>query len=223
MEIIAATQSQKSASTSDNAAASLADDFDTFLQLLTTQLQYQDPLDPLDSNEFTDQLVSFTGVEQSIETNKNLEQILGEMQQNDMSGALNYLGRAVTIDSATTGLKNGAAEWEYSLAGNANTTSITIRDGKNKIVHEDYGQTAAGLHQYSWTPPEGVAGPFTMDISAETSAEVAIQTTISSNGVIDSIETLEGNTYLSTNGLLVDPSRIIAVRDITPSAAENGS
>ena len=56
--------------------ASLAETFDTLLTLLTTQLQYQDPLDPMDTNEFTSQLVEFTGVEQAISTNKKLDQLI---------------------------------------------------------------------------------------------------------------------------------------------------
>ncbi|MCK5042335.1 MAG: hypothetical protein KAR62_08565, partial [Sphingomonadales bacterium] len=62
-------------SDSQKAKNTLGGDFNTFLSLLTTQLQYQDPLDPLDSNEFTNQLVQFTSVEQEIKSNENLENI----------------------------------------------------------------------------------------------------------------------------------------------------
>jgi len=53
--------------------ASLSQDFDDFLQLLTTQLQNQDPLNPMDSNEFTNQLVQFSQVEQQINSNQKLD------------------------------------------------------------------------------------------------------------------------------------------------------
>ena len=70
MEISAASGTRATAGQSQT---KLAEDFDQFLKLLTTQLQYQDPLDPMDSGEFTNQLVSFSQVEQSISTNKNLK------------------------------------------------------------------------------------------------------------------------------------------------------
>ena len=79
-------------SNADKTSVKLADTFDSFLTLLTAQLTNQDPLDPLDPNEFTDQLVSFTNVEQSIATNKNLEQLLASYQSNELASAVSYIG-----------------------------------------------------------------------------------------------------------------------------------
>ena len=62
--------------------ASLADNFDTFLTILTAQIQNQDPLEPMDSSKFTDQLVQFSGVEQQIKSNKQLEQLLAATNTN---------------------------------------------------------------------------------------------------------------------------------------------
>ena len=59
-----------------NSRKTIADNFDTFLQLLTTQLKNQNPLDPLDTNQFTAQLVQFSGVEQQLKTNEFLEALL---------------------------------------------------------------------------------------------------------------------------------------------------
>ena len=64
----------------ESGSAALAENFDAFLTLLTTQLRHQDPLEPMDSSEFTNQLVQFTGVEQAIYTNKNLEQLLAMLE-----------------------------------------------------------------------------------------------------------------------------------------------
>jgi len=119
--------------TNNNSAANVADtklaqDFDQFLVLLTTQLQFQDPLDPLDSSQFTEQLVSFTQVEQSITTNKNLEALISQTQTAAMSNAVGYLGTEVTIETDRSGLRDGVAKWEYGLQTNAEETTISILD-----------------------------------------------------------------------------------------------
>src|ERR1700739_1351134 len=75
-----------------NGASSLAGNFDTFLQLLTTQLQNQNPLDPLDTNQFTQQLVEFASVEQQINTNTNLQSLITIQQMTEETSALHPVG-----------------------------------------------------------------------------------------------------------------------------------
>ncbi|MHC4984186.1 MAG: flagellar hook assembly protein FlgD, partial [Planctomycetota bacterium] len=77
----------------------LASTFNNFLLLLTTQLQYQDPLSPLDTNQFTEQLVQFTNVEQSIKTNSKLDQLIALQGANQLTAALDYIGKTVDVDS----------------------------------------------------------------------------------------------------------------------------
>ena len=92
MEIPAIGTAAAASSVTNQSEQSLADSFDTFLTLLTTQLRYQDPLEPMESAEFTNQLVQFTQVEQSISTNKQLEQLIG-MQGANQAVAAKRLGR----------------------------------------------------------------------------------------------------------------------------------
>ena len=70
------TSNSSSSSTSSTATTGIADNFQTFLTLLTTQLQNQNPLDPLDTNQFTQQLVQFAGVEQQLKTNDSLSSLI---------------------------------------------------------------------------------------------------------------------------------------------------
>ena len=79
-------------------SASLAETFDTFLTLLTTQLQYQDPLDPMDTNEFTSQLVEFTSVEQAMATNKKLDSLIALQNSMQINDAVGYIGKTVGAD-----------------------------------------------------------------------------------------------------------------------------
>src|SRR5580658_5260093 len=75
-----------------NASQQLAGNFDTFLQLLTTQLQNQNPLDPLDTNQFTQQLVEFASVEQQINTNTNLQTMISLQPATEATSALQLVG-----------------------------------------------------------------------------------------------------------------------------------
>ena len=93
-----ATTSSKSAS--DAASASL--DYDAFLQLLIAQMQNQDPTDPLDASEQISQLATFSQVEQSIQTNTNLESLIA---QSSLSNASSYIGKTITSsDGKTSGV-----------------------------------------------------------------------------------------------------------------------
>src|ERR1700681_1510108 len=89
-----------------NASQQLAGNFDTFLQLLTTQLQNQNPLDPLDTNQFTQQLVEFASVEQQVNMNGNLQTLITAQQSTAATAALQFLGDTVTINSNTAALSN---------------------------------------------------------------------------------------------------------------------
>src|SRR5260221_13098221 len=84
-----------SASKSAAAAQEVSGTFDTFLKLLTAQLKSQDPLKPMDSSEFTQQLVSYSQVEQQINTNSNLEKLIGSVQANQFAGSVGYIGKTI--------------------------------------------------------------------------------------------------------------------------------
>ena len=93
----------------------IAGNFDTFLQILTTQLKNQNPLDPLDTNEFTSQLVQFSSVEQQLKTNDFLEALLGlnESTYNVNSQAVSFIGKEVSTKTTAAEYKNGAATWVF--------------------------------------------------------------------------------------------------------------
>src|SRR5271155_2046895 len=92
-----------------SAAQQLAGNFDTFLQLLTTQLQNQNPLDPLDTNQFTQQLVEFASVEQQVNMNTNLQTLISLQQTSQATSALQYLGNTVTVNSSPAALSNATS------------------------------------------------------------------------------------------------------------------
>ncbi|HEY0282651.1 MAG TPA: flagellar hook capping FlgD N-terminal domain-containing protein [Rhizomicrobium sp.] len=128
----------------------LAGNFQTFLTLLTTQLKNQDPTAPMDSTQFTQQLVMYSQVEQQIGTNTKLDSLisLGQSQFNNFS--VSYLGKNVVVTDGTASLREGAAEWTYALDGTAAATKLTVSDASGKTVFTKSGETAAGTHGFTW-------------------------------------------------------------------------
>src|ERR1044071_1210572 len=94
----AANAASQAASQAGSAQKTLASNFDTFLSLLTTQLKNQDPMSPMDSNQFTQQLVQFSQVEQQINSNKNLESLIALTKSQTTTAAVSYLGKTPTLN-----------------------------------------------------------------------------------------------------------------------------
>ncbi len=217
MEVNSAAANTTSAASQSQ--TKLAQDFDQFLTLLTTQLQFQDPLDPLDSNQFTEQLVSFTQVEQTITTNKNLERMISQTKTAAMSNAVGYLGTEVTIETDRAGLRNGTAKWEYGLETNAEEVKLTVQDASGKVIDEVFGPNKAGLHDFIWDAPADTPdGIYQLTISAETIDGTEIQAAIFSKGTVEAIEILDGDAHLSVNGILTAAGNIQAVKPNKPVA-----
>src|ERR1700716_2870140 len=118
------TTSTNKTSTASTATQGIADNFQPFLTLLTTQLQNQNPLDPLDTNQFTAQLVQFAGVEQQLKSNEQLESLIDIEKSAQAAAALAYGGNTVAVDGSTAQF-NGSATWNLK-ADKATTAAITI-------------------------------------------------------------------------------------------------
>src|SRR5882672_6224499 len=124
------------------AKTTLTGNFDTFLTLLTTQLKNQDPLSPMDSSQFTQQLVQFSQVEQSINANQNLESLISLTKQRVGGEAVSYLGKTVTLTDGAAGLNNGQAQWGYSLGSGSASTHLVVSDSNGRMVYAGTGDTA---------------------------------------------------------------------------------
>ncbi len=206
----------KEPNSSGVASLSLGETFDTFLALLTSQLQNQDPLDPLDSNQFTEQLVQFSGVEQSINTNNKLDQLIALQSGNQINSAVSYIGKTVEVIGDQLWLEDGAAAISYGLDGNAAETVITIVDETGTTVRTFTGETAAGRHELVWDGrdstgdplPEGVYG-FT--VTAVDSDQNTVATLTGSTGRVTGIEIVDGLITLKIGDLGVPVDRIFAV------------
>jgi len=129
--------------------AGIADNFDTFLSLLTAQLKNQNPLDPLDTNAFTQQLVQFSSVEQQLKTNDFLATLVQANTNAVQTNAVAYIGKTVAADGVRSELVNGKAVWNFSLEDAANVT-VTIKDKTGATVYSETGNLQAGAGQFNW-------------------------------------------------------------------------
>ena len=136
----------KSSESSDK----LEEELGRFLNLLVTQLKNQDPLDPLDANEFTSQLVAFAGVEQQIFANANLEKLLKLEQTNQISALVDFIGSTVEATGRTVPLQDGQAEIGYTMPFSANTATLTITNSAGLTVFQGDADTSSGKHVFAW-------------------------------------------------------------------------
>lgn len=204
------------------AVSSLADTFDTFLALLTTQLQNQDPLDPMKSSEFTSQLVQFAGVEQAINSNQKLDQLVQLQTSNQLNSAVSFIGKTVEVISDLLLLKDGAAKISYGLDRNAAQTFISITDENGRVVRTVQGETAAGRHEFEWDGRDtnGVQmsdGVYGFSVIATDGDDETIDTIAASFGRVTGVEIVENAPRLNIGELGVPFDAVFAVRENEPS------
>jgi len=195
---------------------SIAENFDTFLQLLTTQLRNQNPLDPLDTNQFTSQLVQFTSVEQQLKTNEFLEALMLSNQSSATTNAVSFIGKSVTASGVKTELIEGKASWGFNLAGDAEAVSITIKDAEGKVVYTETGALAAGEGAFVW---DGVgsdgqryqSGSFGITIDARNSAGAYVPVTTQTSGKVTGVDLSGSEPVLLVGSARVSLSSVTAV------------
>jgi len=126
-------QATTTGSASETAAEALDQNFELFLALLTTQLQNQNPLDPMDTGEMTSQIVQFTSVEQTVATNANLEKLIALNQAQSSGNAVEFIGKQVEALSSAARFEAGkTTEWRYSLSEDASEITLTVVDSTLK-------------------------------------------------------------------------------------------
>jgi len=187
------TTPSPAAGTSSTAQQELAGNFDTFLKLLTTQLQNQDPTAPMDSSQFTQQLVEFSQVEQQIDTNTNLKSLITLGQNQTSSYAMSYLGKNVVMTNGQQALSNGTADWTYGLNNDAASTTLTVTNSSGKIVYSAPGATGAGTHDFPWNGQDNNGnhlpdGTYTLGVSSVASDGSAVTTSVASKGLVSGID-----------------------------------
>ncbi len=206
----ALTQSQSS-------EQKLAEDLDQFMNLLVTQLKHQDPLDPMDPNEFTSQLVQFASVEQQIQSNKHLENMLDLQQTSLLGTAVGYIGTQVEVSGNKMPLENGAARADYELSGRSDSTTVTVTDDTGRVVFFTGGETEPGKHTFEWNGVDNFGFPvpddvYTVTVSALDNEGEAVGVTQSVTGTVTGVSIENGVATLDLGGTEYTVDDVISVR-----------
>ncbi len=227
------------ASTTNNAgtrigagSTMLASNFETFLTLLTSQLKNQDPLSPVDSNQFTAQLTQMAGVEQQLLTNDLLKGLLEAQGGGGLAGAATYIGKEATAAWSATKFTDGAATWSYELASNAASATLQVVDGAGKVVWSGAApDSTTGVHDFTWdgaanSGNDGQDGQvYSLRVVARDGAGGAIDAQVLTRGRITGVEMYDGEPYLTVGNSILPLSTVIALEEsrtaVTPPPAND--
>lgn len=223
------SSSSTSSSDSSKDAASLMGTTDQFLNLLLAQLKYQDPTQPMKGTEFIDSISRLSGVEQSINTNKHLENIASLLGGNNQTGtAVSYIDKNVSYNTSQIALKNHLTGFSYDLPTSNTPTGVTmtITDANGNVIVNVQGTNKAGVNNVKWdgtdsngnTVADGlykVSVQYPDPSNANSSISVATYTT----GVVTGADFTGTTPMLNIDGVEVPISAIKSINSNSTTAA----
>ncbi|MCA3753536.1 MAG: flagellar hook assembly protein FlgD [Phenylobacterium sp.] len=196
----------------------LATSYDTFMKLLTAQIKNQDPLAPMDGNQFTQQLVQMTGVQQQLYSNDLLKQLVTN-SGTGMSEAVSVIGREITAASDKAIVTAGEAKWNYNLAKDAASVKIEVLDSQGRLVAVSTPTNVqAGDRTFTWdgTDLNGVkranGGEYRLKITPLDGSGATVVSKVFQRGVVTAVEQVDGQPVLSIGGAKVPWSAVTSVR-----------
>jgi flagellar basal-body rod modification protein FlgD len=222
---VTATNTATNSSSNSSTASSnttIANNFQTFLTLLTTQLQNQNPLDPLDTNQFTAQLVQFAGVEQQLRQNDQLATLISLQKTAQSTAALGYVGYTVAVDGSKAPFDGtNSAAWTLD-APNDTTAAITITNSAGQTVFSGNYPISKGKANFTWDGKgndgtQWPAGYYTINASGKDTAGNSIGIPSEVQGVVDSVDLTASPPLLSVGGQTYTTDQIKRV--VRPGAA----
>ena len=172
--------------------------------LLTTQLKNQNPLDPLDTNQFTQQLVQFAQVEQQMKQNEQLASLVAMEKTAQATTALAYVGQTVAVDGQTAALSNGEATWSF-VAPKPVSAAITVKSATGQTVYTGSFTINTGTQNFTWDGRDnnGVKWPdgnYTMSVTAKDASGQSVAISSEVQGVVDSVDLTKSPPVLSIGG-----------------------
>lgn len=202
----------------EGALAKATGDFEMFLTLLTTQLQNQDPLDPMDSSEYTQQLVQYSQVEQSIQQTQVLKDIAAQLSAHDMAEASAFIGRGVEYDLPTAGLNEEPASWTWDSDVSVETLSATVTDSSGKTVYRDTITAGDRKGTFAWDGSLGGGltaphGAYTLALEGKNSSGASLPVSVRATGKVSEVTMGGGSVSLIAGGVSVPVSELVRVSD----------
>jgi flagellar basal-body rod modification protein FlgD len=196
-------------------AQSIAGNFQTFLTLLTTQLQNQDPTNPLDTNQFTQQLVEFAQVEQQLQSNSQLATLVSLQQTAQSTQLLNFVGDTVTVNGNTAQLTNGQTSWTFNSPQPA-TATVNISNSSGQLVYSGNLTLQTGLNTFNWNGQgsngtQWPDGTYSVSITAQSASGQPVSVTSEISGVVSSVNLTSNPPLLVINGQNYTVSQITGI------------
>ncbi|WP_462325514.1 flagellar hook assembly protein FlgD [Desulfoplanes sp.] len=202
---------------------------DAFLQLLVTQLENQDPLEPMEDTQFISQLAEFSNLEQMTNISGGIDTLVDNSSQDMLSG-VNYIGKGV-VSSGSTVSKSGdqTSALYYTIDNAAVRMTINIFDAAGNMVDsEEVGAKQAGTYGFNWDgiDYDGQAQPdgtYSVTFAAEGANGEPVLTSTEVAGVVSSVESVDGQTLLNlSDGRSVN---ILDVREVAmiPEASDQNA
>ncbi|OGN42377.1 MAG: flagellar hook capping protein [Caulobacterales bacterium RIFCSPHIGHO2_01_FULL_70_19] len=204
----------------------LASNFETFLSLLTAQLKNQDPLSPVDSNQFTAQLTQMAGVEQQLLTNELLKGMLAA-QGGGLGDAADFIGKEATAAWPATRFQDGQASWSYELAGNAASATLQVVNGAGQVVWQgDAPDKTTGVHDFTWDGETTTGGNaqedevYTLKVVAKDAAGGDLDAQVLTRGRVSGVEMYDGEVYLTVGAAVLPMSSVIALEEASSAPVD---
>ncbi|MES0811639.1 flagellar hook capping FlgD N-terminal domain-containing protein [Roseibium sp. SCPC15] len=206
------TNAQSASSTSQSG---LMANYELFLSILTTQIQNQDPLDPMDSAEYTGQLVQYSNVEQSIQQNRNLESIIASLKSSQSLSYVSYIGNEVKADASTTTLSSSKATWNYEISEAASGT-FEIRNSSGAVVYSGETSLEAGKGKFEWngetdSGSQAVDGLYSISFNVKDASSRPEKVKTELSGVVESVDWSSGEAILRVGSQDIPVSSVISV------------
>lgn len=203
--------------TGGNAFRALSQNYETFLTLLTTQLQNQDPLQPQDSSEFTKQLVTFSQVEQQIATNEKLDNLSASFSQGQAVQALGYIGKTVEFSGDFLPLQNKRAELGVTLQSQVGEASVEIYDSTGKLVATRPLEKNLTTQYVAWDGKDSSGrqledGAFQVVVNAKAPNGEPVQALVRAAGQVSGVDMASGKTQLLIGNIPMPLDNILSVR-----------
>ena len=203
---------------SSGSLSKLNSDFDMFLTLLTTQLRNQDPLDPMDNAEMTNQLVQFANVEQQIAQNTNLEQMIMLLNAQSAASAVGYIGKDIQFTDSTTIYSGSPVTFGYTPAKSADTLKINVLDADGKVIRTMEGEKSAQRHSIVWDGLDDLGNPaapgqYTFRVDAMDKEKNLILAETDITGRVTGAASDSTGNFVLVGDLAIEVTKIVAVRE----------
>jgi flagellar basal-body rod modification protein FlgD len=210
------SQSSTTETKDSDSSASMMD----FITIFLAQLQYQDPLNPMEGTEMTSQLAQITTVEQLYNTNEKLDIISQGLDSLSSAQFLEYIGKDILMEGNELPVQDGETQgWiSFSLENPAQVEIIIFDADGNEIQRIQHGETQAGSHQVEWDGKDAQGntvedGYYSYTVSATDDNGDPVTVETQARLMVTGLTYYEGTPYLLTGERLVDPEKIICVYD----------